>query len=422
MFKKCNLQLIVLLFAACAILLLPAPAQETRGAILGRVTDASGSAIAGAAVSVTNGATGVTASARSNDAGNFALPYLLSGVYSIHVSIPGFKNFIRDGIEVRINDRLELNVEMQIGSASESIEVKAETPLLDTAAGSLGQVVDQRRIVDLPTFGGSVMVLVQLAPGVINTTDMRLAKSGSFSINKNSQIATDGAGQYNNEFTLDGVSNTQAEGGSTRVGFIPPANAVSEFKMQTAAFDASAGHTMGAVVNVGTKSGTNDVHADLLYALRNSAFDAPNIFQNRAGQKPAHYTDNRYYFGGGGPVILPRLYNGKNRTFFYYGYAQNTFGVPQSFLSTVPTDGMRKGNLSELLAIGSAYQVYDPFTTTATANGQFQRQPFAGNIIPANRLDPVALKIMSYWPAPSMWRRPILPCPSASEAAPPKSM
>ena len=401
MVKKFFLPQLWLLTALSIVLPIATLAQETRGAILGRVTDTSGAAAAGAEVRATNGATGVTATARSNDSGNFVLPYLLTGVYSVHVAMPGFKQFVREGIEVRINDRLELNIEMQVGAASESIEVKAETPLLDTQAGSLGQVVDQRRIVDLPTFGGSVMVLVQLAPGVMNTTDMRLAKSGSFSINKNSQVATDGAGQYNNEFTLDGVSNTQAEGGSSRVGFIPPPNAVSEFKMQTAPFDASAGHTVGALVNVGTKSGTNDVHADILWALRNSALDTPNIFQNRAGQKLSHYTDNRWYAGGGGPVIFPKVYNGKNRTFFYYGYAENKFGVPQSFLSTVPTDAMRRGDLSDLLAIGAQYQVYDPKTTTATPNGQFTREPFAGNIIPPSRLDPVALKILSYWPRPN---------------------
>ena len=265
-----------------------------------------------------------------------------------------------------------------MGQATESIEVKGDAPLLDTASASLGQVVDQRRILDLPTFGGSVMSLVQLAPGVINTTDMRLAKSGSFSINKNSQIATDGAGTYNNEFTLDGVSNTQAEGGSTRVGFIPPSAAVAEFKVQTAPFDASAGHSVGAVVNVSTKSGTNQLHGQAEWALRNSFFDAPNIFQNRAGQKPPHYTDNRWGFVAGGPAWLPKVYDGRNRTFWFYGYGANKFGVPQSFTSTVPTAAMRQGDLSGLLALGPQYQIYDPNTTVAVAGGRFQRLPFVG--------------------------------------------
>ncbi len=382
-------------------ILLPAMAQETRGVIQGRVSDSSGGSIASAEVRATNTATGVEVTAVTNEAGNYTLPYLLAGTYTLQAQAPGFKKSIRDGIELRINDRVDVNIELQVGQTTESIEVRADTPLLDTATSSLGQVVDQRRVLDLPTFGGSVMVLVQLAPGVINTTDMRLAKAGSFSINKNSQIATDGAGVYNNEFTLDGVSNTQAESGSTRVGFIPPSAAVAEFKVQTAPYDASAGHSVGSVVNVSTKSGTNQIRGQAEWALRNSMFDAPNIFQNRSGQGIPHYTDNRWGLVAGGPVWLPKLYNGKNRTFWFYGYGGNHFGVPQSFVSTVPTEAMRRGDLSALLALGPQYQIYDPFTTTAIAGGRFQRQPFVGNIIPANRLDPVAQKILTFWPLPN---------------------
>jgi hypothetical protein len=376
-------------------------AQETRGAIQGRVSDASGGAIAGAQIKATNTATGVEVTALTNESGNYSVPYLLAGTYKLEAQAPGFKKSIRDGIELRINDRVDVNLTLEVGQTTESIEVKADAPLLDTASASLGQVVDTRRILDLPTFGGSVMTLVQLAPGVINSTDMRLAKSGSFSINKNSQIATDGAGTYNNEFTLDGVSNTQAESGSTRVGFIPPSAAVAEFKVQTAPFDASSGHSVGAVINVSTKSGTNQLHGQTEWALRNSMFDAPNIFQNRAGQKPPHYTDNRWGLVAGGPVWIPKLYDGRNRTFWFYGYGGNKFGVPQSFTSTVPTEAMRRGDLSGLLALGTQYQIYDPATTVDIGGGRFQRQPFAGNIIPANRLDSVAQKILSYYPLPN---------------------
>ena len=390
--------------AACFVLLsglFSASAQETRGAILGRVSDASGGAVPGAQVKAINTATGVELSAVTNESGNYTLPYLLAGTYRIEAQAQGFKRSVREGIELRINDRIDLNFDLEVGATTESIDVKADAPLLDTASASLGQVIDQRRILDLPTFGGSVMTLVQLAPGVINTTDMRLAKAGSFSINKNSQIATDGAGVYNNEFTLDGVSNTQAESASQRVGFIPQSAAVAEFKVQTAPFDASAGHSVGAVVNVSTKSGTNQLHGQAEWALRNSMFDAPNIFQNRAGQKIPHYTDNRWGIVGGGPVWVPKIYDGRNKTFWFYGYAANKFGVPQSFTSTVPTADMRRGNLSGLLALGPQYQIYDPTTTVAVAGGRFQRQPFVGNSIPVNRLDPVAQKILEYWPMPN---------------------
>ncbi|HZT36284.1 MAG TPA: carboxypeptidase-like regulatory domain-containing protein, partial [Bryobacteraceae bacterium] len=201
-------QICISIFAATVACIAIVNAQETRGAIQGRVSDPSGGAIAGAEVRASNAATGLEITAHTNESGNYVLPYLLPGVYTIEAQAAGFKKAVREGIELRINDRVDVNLQLEVGQTSESVEVHAETPLLDTATSSLGQVVDQRRVLDLPTFGGSVMVLVQLAPGVINTTDMRLAKAGSFSINKNSQIATDGAGQYNNEFTLDGVSNT----------------------------------------------------------------------------------------------------------------------------------------------------------------------------------------------------------------------
>jgi len=379
----------------------PAPAQETRGTILGRVTDPSGAVIAGAEVRATNVATGVSAGARSNESGNYTLPYLIPGGYSIQSELVGFKKFIREGIHVRVNDTVEVNIQLQVGDTAESIEVRAETPLLSTTEASLGQVIDERRVLDLPSFGSSPMVLVHLAPGVINATDMRLAKAGSFSINKNSQFTTDGAGTYNNEFTLDGVSNTQAQGTSARVGFIPPQSAVAEFKVQTSSFDASVGHTIGALVNVSTKSGGNDFHGEAHWWVRNRVFDAPNIFQNRSGQRPAVYQDNRYGLSGSGPVRIPGLYNGKNKTFWFYTWEANQFGIPQSFVNTVPTDAMRRGDLSALLALGSNYQVYDPATTAAAPGGRFMRQPFVNNILPPHRLDPVAKNILQHWPAPN---------------------
>src|SRR5687768_2052797 len=375
--------------------------QETRGTLVGRVTDPAGAVVPATEVRATNAATGVAAITKTNEAGNFTLPYLLPGTYTLQAELTGFKKFIREGIEIRVNDTVEVNIELTVGNISESVEVTAETPLLSTAESSLGQVIDQRRVQELPSFGGSPMVLVQLAPGVINSTDMRLAKAGSFSINKNSQFSTDGAGQYNNEFTLDGVSNTQAQGTSGRVGFIPPQTAVSEFEVQTASYDASISHTIGALVNVSTRSGTNEVHGEAYWWLRNSAFDTPNIFQNRAGQKLPVYQDNRYGLWFSGPVVIPKLYDGRNKTFWFYNWEANTFGIPQSFVSSVPTEAMRRGDLSELLAIGSTYQIYDPATTVALPNGRFQRQPFPNNIIPANRLDPVAQNILKYYPLPN---------------------
>ncbi len=375
--------------------------QEARGTILGRITDPSGAVIAGAEVRATNVATGVAAAAKSNESGNYVLPYLIPGSFTITSELAGFKKFTREGIEVRVSDTVEVNIPLQVGDTTETIEVRAETPLLSTAEASLGQVVDQRRVAELPSFGGSPMVLVQLAPGVINTTDMRLAKAGSFSINKNSQFSTDGAGQYNNSFTLDGVSNVQAQGTSARVGFIPPQEAVAEFRVETSPYDATVGRTTGAHVNVSTKSGTNGLHGEAHWWVRNRVFDTPTLFQNRSGQKLAVYQDNRYGLSAGGPVRIPTLYHGKNRTFWFYAWEANQFGIPSPFTGTVPTAAMRQGDLSPLRALGANYQVYDPLTTASAPGGRFMRQPIPNNLIPASRLDPVAQRILQHWTAPN---------------------
>ena len=267
------------------------------------------------------------------------------------------------------------------GAVSEVVTVSEEPPPLQTQDSSVGQTMSAQEINNVPLNGRNWVYIAQLAPGVALPEGSRGAGKGDF--NANGQRAEE------NNFILDGVDNNANavdlyNGASYVVN--PPPDALAEFKVQTAAFDASAGHSVGSVVNVSTKSGTNQVHGQAEWALRNSMFDAPNIFQNRAGQKPPHYTDNRWGLVAGGPVWLPRIYNGKNRTFWLYGYGANKFGVPQSFTSTVPTVAMRRGDLSALLALGAQYQVYDPSTTVAVA-GHFQRQPFANNVIPTNRLD-----------------------------------
>lgn len=385
--------------ALAALIVIGAPvsqrAQDARGTILGRVTDPSGAVIAQAEVRATNVNTGVSAIARSNEAGNFAMPYLLPGAYTIQAEMSGFKKFIRHGIEVRIRDAVEVNIALQLGDTAESIEVKAETPLLSTAEASLGQVVDERRIVELPVFGGSPYDLVHLAPGVANGTNLRPRTTGT--PNAQANFSADGAGQYKNEFTLDGVANAQDE----VVAFVPPTAAVGEFKVQTSSYDAAIGHTFGSAVNVSIKSGTNQLHGDARWFVRNRVFDTPTLFNNRSGVKPPVYQDNRLGVSAGGPVWIPGLYNGKNRTFWFYTWEWNPNTSPDNFLSTVPTEKMRRGDLSELLAAGSNYQVYDPATVAVAPGGRFSRQPFANNIVPASRLDPVAQKILPYWPMPN---------------------
>jgi hypothetical protein len=387
---------------AAALLMMGAAAwgQESRGTILGRVTDATGANVAGATVSALSPETGVTLRATANAEGNYFLPYLVPGKYTVSAEAAGFKRVQRNEVLVTVSGQVTVDFELQVGDTKEVVEVTAEVPALNLAEASLGQIVDERRAVELPLFAGNAMDLVHLAPGTVNGTNLRLRKA-PFN-NAPSQFSTNGGGNYVNEFSIDGVVNIYSDGTQPRVAFSPPQMALSEFKIQTTPFDASIGHTMGSVVNVNTKGGTNRIHGELHWWLRNKAFDAPTIFQNRSGQPLAQYTDNRYGFAVGGPIVLPKVYNGKNRTFFFTTWEANKFADPANqAVSTVPIPQVRTGDLSPYLALGANYQVYDPNTTVAGANGIFTRQPFADNRIPASRISPVARNILSAWPDPN---------------------
>ena len=389
----------ILVYASLFLALSPfvANAQDSRGAIVGRVTDASGAVVPGADVHATNAATGVVASSKTNESGNYTLPYLTPGFYSVSSEATGFKKFVRDNIQVRITDSVELNIQMAVGDVTEAVEVTAETPLLQTTEASLGQVVDERRVLELPLFSGNAMEFALLAPGTVNGTDMRLRKA-AFN-NAPSQFSTDGPPLFQNEFTIDGVANTFSDSTNVRVAFSPPQASIAEFKMQTSAFDAAYGHTVGSVVNVSTKGGTNDIHGSAWWWLRHSALDTPTIYQNRSGQKLPVYRDNRYGLAGGGPIVIPKLYNGKNKTFWHFTWEANKFGDPAgSYTSTVPRAAWKNGDLSDLLRIGANYQIYDPATIAVAPNGRFSRQPIPGNVIPPSRIDPVAKKILDLYP------------------------
>jgi hypothetical protein len=403
----------VILFAAAAL------AQESRGRIIGQIADGSGAVIPGVTVKVTNVATNVTATATTNAEGSYSVPFLLPGEYRVTAEQSGFKRFLQDGVQVRVSETVQLNIALEAGGLTETVEVKGQTPLLDTTTPSLGQVIDERRVQELPIFSGNATELTLLAPGVVNATDMRLRKA-AFN-NAPSQISTDGNGTYNNEFTIDGVPNTFASGNTARVAFSPPVYAIKEFKIQTSAYDASVGHTIGALTNLGTASGTNDFHGEAHLWERNSAFDAPNFFNNKNRTKVPVYQDHRYGASVGGPVWIPKVYKGTNKTFFYYAWEANKWGVPSNFTGTVPTAKQRMGDFSEL--VGGTYQIYNPFTTVPAANGRFSREPFrcdaAGNPlaplangrqpaggtpcnkIPTQLLNPVALKLVNLYPLPN---------------------
>jgi hypothetical protein len=376
-------------------------AQESRGTIIGRVTDSTGAIMPGVKVDIINTATNVASTATTNDEGRFSAPFLLPGAYRVVAEKSGFKRYVQPGVEVRVSETTELNITMQAGEVSEEVEVSASTPLLDTASSSLGQVVDERRVQELPIFSGNPVELTLIATGVVNTTDMRLRKA-AFN-NAPSQFSSGGNGQYNNDFTIDGVPNNFPVGnGTSRVAFSPPVYSVKEFKIQTSFYDAAVGHTIGALTNINTASGGNGLHGELHIWERNSFLDAANFFNNKNRTPRAKYGDHRFGASAGAPVWLPGLYNGRDKTFWYFAWESNRWSDSANFVATVPTARQRQGDFSDLLKINANYQIYNPFTTRPdTQAGRFRRDPFPNNIIPQNLLNPVALKLLDFYPVPN---------------------
>jgi hypothetical protein len=366
-----------------------AQAQETRGSIAGRVTDTSGAVIPGATVTALNEATNISVSAQTDGAGGYQLRYLPVGRYTVSAELSGFKKVARTGIEVRVGDRLLLDFDLEPGKVEEVVEVTASTPLLEASSGSSGQVIDSKRIALLPLSDGNPFVLARLASGAAYTGDLLFSRP--FDNAGTSSITVDGA-TGGNEFTLDGTPNG-AHG--RRVAYVPPSDAVEEFKVETATYDAQQGHTAGATVNVVMKSGTNDLRGTLYEFYRDDTISANDFFLNRAGRERAPMNYNR--FGGtlGGPLRVPG-YNGKDRTFFFVAYEGIYDQFPEPNQYTVPTEAMRRGDFSALL--GQGIVIYNPFTAVRRADGRIERQPFPGNIIPAELINPVARNFLRLFP------------------------
>jgi hypothetical protein len=385
-------------------------AQETRGTILGRVVDPSGAVVPGAAVRATNPATNVTVSTQTNAQGNYEIPYLLPGIYRLTAEVAGFKTFAREGIEIRIGDRISIEIPLQVGEPVEQVTVTAETPLLESASSSVGQVIDQRRVADLPIAHGNPYLLMALTPGVVYTQNPGLDRP--FEPTYIVGYSMEGVRSNLSEITLDGTPNSSVNNrwggkGNLMAGYTPPADIVQEFKVQTMVFDAAVGHTQGGVTSITLKSGGNQPHGTLYYSLLNPALGANLFFANRAGQSKAPFVYNRWGASGTGPVFLPHLYQGKDRTFFTYAYEgiRENRAVGPSYgrgTLTVPTEQERAGDFSALLRLGSQYQIYDPATRAPAAGGRYTVQPFAGNIVPAARIHPVAKNILSYYSLPNV--------------------
>jgi hypothetical protein len=343
--------------------------------------------------------------AATNDVGFYQATYLIPGQYTVEVEVTGFKKYLRDNLEVRVNDRIDVPITLEIGTAEQSITVVGETPLLNTTSASMGTVIDSRRVADLPVPHGNPMFLISLATGVAFNRDQRLDRP--FEPTHIVGYSMDGTRANRSDVTLDGsVATATANNGEVISSYIPPADIIQEFKVQTATFDASFGQTEGGVTNISIKSGTNDLHGTAYYNKMVPSLFANDFFANATRTPRPDFTYNRYGGSVSGPVYIPKIYDGRNRTFFLYGMEGIKEDRPRNNGNpTVPTARMKQGDFSELLALpnGSQYQIYNPFTGREVVVGGsrvVERDPFPGNIIPQNLINPVAKAILGYYPDP----------------------
>lgn len=378
-----------------------AHAQESRGTITGKVLDANQASVPGAQVKITNTAMGTTVSLQTNESGLYQAPYLLPGTYQIAVELKGFKKSIRDGIVLRVNDNIEINFALEIGDVGESVTVNADAPALETTSGSMGQVIDSRRVAELPIPHGDPFKLIGLAAGVSFSRDLRLDRP--FEPTHIVGYSIDGTRANRSDVTIDGVPSTStANAGEVIASFVPPQDLVQEFKVQTATFDAQFGNTEGGVTNISIKSGTNSFHGTAYWTKMAPALFANDFFANKAKQKRPDFNYDRWGGTIGGPVRIPKVYDGRNKTFFMYGVESIPEARPRNNGTfNIPTEKMRNGDFSELLAVNANYQIYNPFTARAEGS-RIRRDPFPGNIIPANLINPIAKKFVdSYLPKPT---------------------
>ena len=366
---------ISLRFAVIAILLVPWPsalrAQAVSGTILGSVQDTTGAAVPGASVTIVNNETGLTRAATTTSAGEYDVPSLPPGTYHVSAEMKGFKKVALSGIRLNVDQKARVDLKLEVGDLTESVQVEAAVPLVQSDSSELGVTVNESQIKELPLNGRDFVQLTRLIPGVTRgVPGSNNDGASNEGWRMSSTIAANGMRTRDNNFLLDGIDNNELN--LNTVIIFPSVDAIEEFKVQTSTYSAEFGRANGGVVNIQIKSGTNGFHGSGFEFLRNDKFDANDLFNNKFGRAKPAFRQNQ--FGGtlGGPIR-------HDQTFFFIDYQGWRVRNAQTYLSSVPTDLMRSGDFSELNR-----PIYDPLSQT----------PFANNRIPTSRIDPVSRNII----------------------------
>src|SRR5579871_5316727 len=377
--------------------------QGDRGTITGTVADPAGALVAGAAIEARHVETGAAYPTVSTATGNYTLSQLPAGTYEISVNVPGFKKYLRQGLTVQVAETLRIDVTLEVGSATESVTVQADAPLLKTESGELSHNVTGERMNDLP------VLAVGAAAGsssIRNPTAVAQLVPGTF-LNANVNLKVNGAPANTSSFRIEGQDASNGYVAAVPAQVQPSVDSIQEVTIQTSNFAAEYGQVGGGFFNYTMKSGTNQLHGSVYDYFVNEVFNANTPWVNA---KPTARR-NDYGFTVGGPVYIPKIYNGHDRTFFFFNWEQyRETEIINNILDTVPTDLYRAGNFTQALTgrtlgtdpLGRPIPeggIYDPNTQRAAPSGQIIRDQFPNNTIPAARFDPVALKIQALIPA-----------------------
>jgi hypothetical protein len=368
---------------------------QTAGEITGEVADSSGAMIAGAKVTITNQDTSSTRTIVANSAGVYSARSLPPGVYVVKAEAPGFQTAVRSGIELQVQQIARIDFEMRVGQTTEVVEVSGGAPLLTTEDATVGSVIENRRIVELPLNGRNFLQLVALSPNVSFGFPSNGTAQGRQGGQRSEQnIAVSGQRSVYNYFTLDGISNTDVS--FNMYIFLPSIDALQEFKVQSGIFPAEFGRAT-AQINVSTKPGTNSYHGTLFEFLRNSKLDANNYSFTGVHPVKDPFKRNQFGFTLGGPVQIPKVFNGTNRLFFMANFEALRDRKGIRTVATVPSVAMRQGDFS-----GIASRIFDPASRVRQPDGTITATPFAGNVIPTNRFDAKTQKLLEFYPAPNV--------------------
>jgi len=390
---------ILLLTMACALIPAALP-QTSQSTLQGIVRDPAGATIPEAKVTIANLRTGVARAAATNTEGRFVFPFLLPGDYGVTVDKMGFRRYEQKNIKLDVQQTLTLDVELLVGDVASTLEVKATPAPLATTTSTVSTTIGNKSITDLPLIGRNVLSLSSLVPGV-------LPGQGGAGSSNNYGPTVGGGRSGSGDIRVDGTTMMLSDANNGILvlgGSLPNIDAIEEFTVVVNTLAAEYGRSGAGALLIASKAGTNALHGSAYEFFRNNTLNANNFFSNRAGSPLTPFTAHQFGFSVGGPVYLPKLYDGRNRTFFFTDYQASRSRTPSVFTGTVPLAAWKNGDFSDLrTAAGAPLSIFDPLTvsTQPDAQGNYLRQPFAGNRIPANRFDPVAQKLLTYFPDPN---------------------